>query len=368
MTQISIEHVAVPASLDGPGGADFLAIADLMNTQQREIWGNDDFYGTPQSQLAGRSSTPTRRRLILAARAVESREILGVVQLNLPLTDNLHTGNVNVVVAPDARRQGVGTQLYFAAEQLAAANGRRMLMTETEHLVGVGKADVDPDREDLAGTDTARFIPNDAAASFAAKLGFRLELVDRVSRLDLSDYDGGNALQEQAAAAARAGYELVFWRGACPQDLVGAYAQLRQKMSTDAPQGGLDLAEEAWDEARVREAEAREVEMDYESLVCAARHAGSGELAGHTVLEVFRNNLSVAYQDDTLVLGGHRGHRLGMLMKAANLARLREAVPGAERVYTWNAEENRYMLSINEQLGFRAVGYAGEWQKQLASA
>ena len=368
MTQIEIQSVPVPPSLDGPGGADFLAVADLMNAQQREIWGNDDFSATPQSQLAGRSSTPTRRRLILAARAVGSREILGAVQLNLPLTDNLHTGNVNVVVAPDARRQGVGTQLYSAAEQLAAANGRRMLMTETEHRLGHGEAGVDRGREDVAGTDAAWFIPNDPAASFAAKLGFRLELVDRVSRLDLADCDAGAALPEQAEAAARAGYELVFWSGACPQDLVGAYALLRQRMSTDAPQGGLDLAEEAWDAARVREAEAREAEMDYESLVCAARHTGFGELAGHTVLEVFRNNLSVAYQDDTLVLAGHRGHRLGMLMKAANLARLRETVPEAGRVYTWNAEENRYMLSINEQLGFRAVGYAGEWQKQLASA
>ena len=353
MTRISIEPLAVPASLDGPDSADFLVVAELMNGQQREIWGNDDFYGTPQAQLAGRSSTPTRRRMLLCARAGEGGDIVGAAQLNLPLTDNLHTGTVNVVVSPGARRQGVGTRLYQAADRLASAEGRRMLVAETEHRLG---------------TDPADFIPNDAAASFAATLGFRLELVDRVSRLDLADYDAGTALPGQAAAAADAGYELLFWRGACPQDLVGAYAQLRQKMSTDAPQGGLDLAEEAWDEARVREAEAREVEMDYESLVCAVRHTGSRELAGHTVLEVFRNNLSVAYQDDTLVLEAHRGHRLGMLLKAANLARLQEAVPEAERVYTWNAEENRYMLSINEQLGFRAVGYAGEWQKQLAGA
>ena len=356
MTSISIVPLEVPASLDGPGGADFLAVAELMNAQQREIWGNDDFYGTPQAQLAGRSSTTTRRRTLLAARAGETGGILGAAQLNLPLTDNLHTGTVNVVVAPGARRQGIGTALYRAAEQLAAADGRRMLMTETEHAADAG----------TAGDGIGGFIPDDAAAAFAGRLGFRPELLDRVSRLDLADYDGGAPVQERAAAAAGAGYELVFWRGACPPDLVGAYALLRQKMSTDAPQGGLDLAEEAWDEARVREDEARAAEMDYESLVSAVRHIPSGELAGHTVLEIFRNNLSVAYQDDTLVLANHRGHGLGMLLKAVNLARLQEAVPEAERVYTWNAEDNRYMLSINEQLGFRAIGYSGEWQKQLA--
>ena len=363
MTQISIAPFELPASLDGPGGADFLAVAELMNVQQREIWGNDDFYGTPQSQLTGRSSTTTRRRTLLTARAGGTGGILGVAQLNLPLTDNLHTGTVNVVVAPGARRQGIGTRLYLAAEQLAAASGRRMLVAETEHAVDAGTAGNRP-----AGTGTGGFIPDDAAAAFAGKVGFRPELVDRVSRLDLADYDGGTPVQEQAAAAAEAGYELVFWRGACPSDLVGDYALLRQKMSTDAPQGGLDLAEEAWDEARVREEEARAVDMGYESLVSAVRHIPSGELAGHTVLEVFANNLSVAYQDDTLVLANHRGHRLGMLLKAVNLARLQEAVPEAERVYTWNAEENRFMLSINGQLGFRAVGYAGEWQKTLIPA
>ena len=366
MTQISIAPFEVPDGLDGPGGADFLAVAELMNAQQREIWGNDDFYVTPQAQLAGRSSTRTRQRTFLTARAGEAGEMLGVAQLTLPLTDNLHTGNVNVVVAPGARRQGTGTQLYLAAEQLAAQAGRRMLMAETEHAANAGAAGDAGSGTD--GTGTAGFIPNDAAAGFARRLGFRTELVDRVSRLDLAHYDAGPALPGMAAAAADAGYELVFWRGACPPDLVAAYAHLRQKMSTDAPQGGLDLAEEAWDEARVREDEARAAEMGYEPLVSAVRHNPSGELAGHTVLEVFGNNLSVAYQDDTLVLGNHRGHRLGMLLKAANLARLQETVAEAERVYTWNAEENRYMLAINEQLGFRAIGYSGEWQKQLPPA
>ncbi|MDM7990041.1 GNAT family N-acetyltransferase [Arthrobacter sp. zg-Y877] len=356
MAHIDIEVLQVPSSLEAPGAADFMAVAELLNAQQQEFWGNNDFYGPPQAQLAGRRSTPTRRRELLAARVGGS--IVGVAQMNSPLTDNLHSATVNVVVSPAARRSGVGTRLYAAAEHLAAAGNRRLLLAETDHLLA-GDA--------VSGAGPASFIPDDAAAAFAAALGFRLELVDRVSRLDLADNDAGQATLQQAASAAGAGYELLFWQGACPDHLVDAYAQLRQKMSTDAPLGGMDLAEEAWDGARVREAEGKARDMDAEVLVAAVRHVASGELAGHTVLEVFRNNPAVVFQDDTLVLGSHRGNRLGMLLKAANLVQLRQAIPEARRVYTWNAEENRYMLSINEQLGFRAVGYSGEWQKELSA-
>ena len=63
---------------------------------------------------------------------------------------------------------------------------------------------------------------------------------------------------------------------------------------------------------------------------------------------------------------GHRGRRLGMLVKAANLRRLTGELPAVRRVDTWNAEENAWMLAINVALGFRPSGGAGEWQLALS--
>ena len=60
-------------------------------------------------------------------------------------------------------------------------------------------------------------------------------------------------------------------------------------------------------------------------------------------------------QWDTIVLPEHRGHRLVMRVKAANLIALREAMPEARAIITWNAEENRPMLDVNEALGFRPI-------------
>ena len=44
----------------------------------------------------------------------------------------------------------------------------------------------------------------------------------------------------------------------------------------------------------------------------------------------------------------HRGHRLGTLVKVANLERLLDVAPEARRVHTWNADTNTYMVAINE--------------------
>ena len=72
-----------------------------------------------------------------------------------------------------------------------------------------------------------------------------------------------------------------------------------------------------------------------------------------------------AYQFDTLVVGVHRGHGLGMLVKLANLVELAEVAPERAVVYTWNADENDHMLAINIALGFRRRGLEAAWQREL---
>ena len=54
----------------------------------------------------------------------------------------------------------------------------------------------------------------------------------------------------------------------------------------------------------------------------------------------------------TAVVRKHRGHRLGLLVKAAMLDWLAEAEPGIGRIVTGNAAVNRWMIAINEALGF----------------
>ena len=50
--------------------------------------------------------------------------------------------------------------------------------------------------------------------------------------------------------------------------------------------------------------------------------------------------------------GPHRGHRLGLLLKAAMLEWLAEAEPAVDRIETGNASANTHMIAVNDALGF----------------
>ncbi|WP_066296028.1 GNAT family N-acetyltransferase [Arthrobacter luteolus] len=350
----------IPRRLGEEGTEGFLTVARLVNERNQRFWGNSDFAESPEAQLAVMQPRKAGRRVILLP---DGPEPAGAALLIVPLTDNTHAVWVDVLVDPAARNAGLGRSLLLAAEEYAAALGRRVLDAETEHpltLSGAGGSVLRP------ATGTGE-IPADASARFARAAGFVLEQVERISLLRLEEAADFAAQYAQASAAAGAGYALETWTGQCPDALVDDYAHLKQRMSTDAPMGGLDWEEEAWDVERVRESEAAQAAAGVDLLCCAVRDLATNTLAGHTVLWVQQEQPPAAMQDDTLVLRAHRGHSLGMLLKTANLRRLQQERPQVRRVYTWNAEENTHMLRINEALGFRAAAWGGQWQRHLAA-
>jgi RimJ/RimL family protein N-acetyltransferase len=143
-------------------------------------------------------------------------------------------------------------------------------------------------------------------------------------------------------------------------------AELARWMSVDVPLGGLDYQEERWDEARVRRSHELARAQGRRTFESVARHRATGELVGYTTLHVPAHTPRQAIQWDTLVRDDHRGHRLGLALKIANLRALRAQLPAVERVSTWNARENEPMLRVNRDLGFEVVGSDTEWQKRLS--
>lgn len=69
-----------------------------------------------------------------------------------------------------------------------------------------------------------------------------------------------------------------------------------------------------------------------------------------------------------MISASHRGHRLGLLIKIANLRAIMAASPTTGEIVTWNAADNAPMIAVNASLGF-AVGAGGDtWEKTLASS
>ncbi|MDI3211441.1 GNAT family N-acetyltransferase [Arthrobacter sp. AL12] len=281
--------------------------------------------------------------------------------------ENLRSAMVHVDVLEEFSGRGIGQALLRHAEGLAAAAGRTILQSYTEHPSGF-----DPDGRDTVvrpATGTGA-VPADArGVRFALKAGYRLEQVSRFSALDVPARAASwDALDRQAVARAGDEYELLSWSGRCPDGHAEQFAVLMSRMSTDAPTGELIVDAEQWDVARVRHVEDTWRHAGLVPLVAVARHRSSRELAAYSILQLSPAKPWLANQDDTLVAARHRGHRLGMLVKIRNLRRLLAEYPAVERVITFNAAENDHMLAINVALGFRPAGYDGEWQRSVDAA
>lgn len=359
-TSITIQPIRIPESLETSDAQDFVASSELANLVTGLLWGNNDLWVSPAVRLEGARANDYEQSLLWAAK--DGDRHVGRAVLEMTKRDNLHNAFVHVMVHPGFRRQGIARELLRTAEASAQDHGRSVLQSYSEHRAGF-----DPEAADVlrAKTGTGALPGSSAAVCFARSHGYELEQVERFSVLGLpADAARVESLESQAAAKA-AEYRLVVWEDVCPEEFVDQYALLRQRMSTDVPLGEIDYQEEAWGRARVRQGEEELRRKGGHSLVVAALHVPSGELAGHTFLDYYPEKPDVVYQEDTLVLRAHRGHNLGMLMKAHNLLRVGRLWPEGQRLLTWNAAENEHMLAINVALGFVPAGYEAAWQKRL---
>jgi GNAT superfamily N-acetyltransferase len=317
----------------------FTAWLDVAQAAARAEYGDRHTAWAPSEVRAKYRHQRDERRLAWAA--VHDDEVVGQLEVVLPVTDNTHRADLSIAVLPSRRRRGVGSALLGVAEQAAVDDGRTVMLAESDIADG----------------------HDDPARGFAARHGYHAQLQELRSDLTLPLPDTAlDALAADAASRA-AGYEvLTSWDG-LPDEWLADRAYLSRRMSTDAPAGGVSRDEEEWDAERVRHgyelgrAQGRRI---VESVV---RHEQTGRLVGFTILAVALHTPDVAYQWDTLVLREHRGHRLGLLLKVANLRALVAGMPGVTRVSTWNAEQNEPMLRVNRAMGFEPVGRLTEWQK-----
>jgi len=340
-----------------------------------ELLGEDQSVGADWSRANYASEITSLKGMLLAlpgpapAGAVPGRfglpeapdrpvELLGVLEFALPTRDNLHLmDDVYIQVPQPARRAGIGTALWREARRIAAEQGRTATIAWSHHLAGTTSM---PERVE-APTGVGH-LPVDRGTLFAQSLGLQLAQVERESRLPLPVDPGLLAtLRAEAEAKALPGYEVVSWIGPTPEEHRDRVAELNRTLSADAPTGELEWQEEVWDAERVRHSDELAHRTGY-SVATLAIHAATGDAAGFTLIHVHNAYPHRPEQWNTAVAGPHRGHRLGLLIKAVNLQQLAGSTPEARYVETWNAGENNHMLGINTRLGFRLHSVHGAWK------
>jgi GNAT superfamily N-acetyltransferase len=231
----------------------------------------------------------------------------GYVGLNRT-EDNRHLAQFDINVLPDARRHGLGRSLLREIVAIAEADERRVLGGGT-----------------VQGHDAEHFLD---ACGFAQKMLERRSrcYVQHVPQEMLDDW-----IATGAQKASEAGYSLIF---------------LEQPIPTEHRAGFLDVL----------------ATMNDREWIIVVRHDATGEYVSFTGIDWHPSLPQLIWQGGTAVKPAHRGHAIGRWVKASMMQKIRTELPEAEFVDTWNAGSNKWMLAINDDLGFRPYLWYTAWQ------
>ena len=356
-TGLQIDELPVPTTLATPEAAAFVEMVAVRNSIEAALVGSTALSYSPAELLPVYLSQGFSPKRMFVAR-IDGR-IVGRAVIEWSVAEGSASSWVTAEVLPAHRGRGIGGALFSMVESISVAAGRPILQSEILHTAT-------PGGDRLPSPTGYGDLPiSDPGVRFLTARGYQLEQTARVSFLDLpADSSALDLAYRAARAAAGDQYALVSWSGHTPAERIDDLVVLRTRMSTDAPSAGLDIDEEPWDAARIAHYDDAIASSGRIRLTVAAEHRPTGRLVAFTELSVPDDRNRPAQQLDTLVLSEHRGHQLGMLIKIANLWALNAIVPAPQLVYTFNAEENRHMLDVNEAIGFRAVGHTGGWRKR----
>jgi len=353
--RLEVRELEIPAAVGAPGWDDFASAIDLHYANEVASYGSTDLYISPAEALTDyldQENEPTR---LFAA--WDGPRMIGTGRYEIEAGEHPTTAWLMADVAPDARGVGVGRALATHLEALARGAGIRKLLAYAVSATADGPQVTSP-------TGFGSVAVGNPEVRFLTAAGYTLQQVARGSRLALPV--ALDELSRETSAAAGPDYSVRLWGDRTPEPWRAQMAELRQLMSLEEPTAGLEEPVDLWSVERLVADEERRADGIRSRITAAVEHVPSGRLAGFTTLSVPRELERPVWQDDTLVRPEHRGYRLGMLLKIANLTQLQREHPGHPSVMTFNAEENRPMLDVNERIGFLAVGHDGAWRKDLA--
>jgi mycothiol synthase len=316
--------------------------ARLLQAQNQERVPEDPL--TPVEAIMQRISatTPNGWRATFAARDAAGALVgSSFVGWNKNEPENAHARWTEVNVLPAHRRKGLGRALLRAAVEACNDQG--------DDLVFFGQSN---DRQP-SGEAFAR--------SIAASPGLEMKL----NQLTIADVD--RAKLAEWSKLDPPGYRLERADNVVPKTLIQPFLNSANSMN-DMPKGDLRFADQQFTEDQLHERESWLKQAGMEWWLIVAIHEATGEGAGFTEVNYDPRSGHVVQQSGTGVTAKHRGHRLGLWMKAVMLDRIIRERPEAKYIRTGNANVNKNMLEINTLIGFRHAWSNTLWQLPIAEA
>jgi GNAT superfamily N-acetyltransferase len=270
----------------------------------------------------------------------DATDPVGVLVLDMPTRDNLHLVWAQITVHPEHRRRGHGSVIMNEALRKAQEAGRS--------IVWVGTA------EDDQGA--RKFIEN-FGFSYASHDARRRQVLAEVNHAELQ------RLWADAQVAA-SDYSLERLQPPVSDQVLGELVEVTAAIN-DAPMGDLTYEDEKFDVQRLRDLETALLGRGECAYRVIARHRETGEVGGHTVVMVHPLRPEVGGQGDTAVARHHRGHRLGLLLKIDMMRWLEDAEPQLKIIETWNNADNKFMINVNEALGYRLSRIFNMYERRI---
>ena len=323
--------------------------AAVLRASDEDLWPDQIGFTLSDVRAFAQHRSKSKRFDLLAARESGDGAILGVGLMELPLRDNVRSAEVTVAVHPAHRRRGVGTAIVEAMSEHGRADGRLVLNSIVDVPLDYGA--------------------DHASLSFAPKVGFEVMLAGNIRHLTVP-MDSARMMElhaEVARARDADAYRVLTFEAPWPTEYLEDQCALFRCMSTDEPHGDEGHEEEVWDADRVQENDALRAARGARHLIAVAQHVASDRLVACTELCLGAESPRQAWQMLTVVDPEHRGHRLGLAIKLANLDQLASRAPAVRLVVTGNASVNAPMIAVNEMMGFEVASEGNFWQKDLGS-
>lgn len=263
--------------------------------------------------------------------------IVGLATMSFPLQEDFENQYLKLSVHPSFRSHGIGRALASFMQEYIARVGRPKVSAFAEF-----PAHVDISAQDLP------------ARALARRLGLQVANTAHMRALTMPV---SNELLDAIAAEIAPfteGYRIVTWEGGVPEEYLEAWCVMLCQLDEDDPTEDYDYEAPAHTPERVRFAEKRVAERGY-SRLCAIAIAPDGQIAGNSYIDFRPDHSSLAWQENTLVMPEHRGHRLGLALKIATHREVGGLAPNLRTLVTGNSHINSQMIQINDRLGYTVV-------------